>query len=234
MTSPDDQIRLQIEYYRARASEYDEWFLRRGRYDRGPEANALWFAEVATVRAALDRFSPAGDVLELACGTGLWTEPLLATAGSITAVDAAPEVLELNRRRVHSNKVRYLQADIFEWKPDQRFDAVFFGFWLSHVPPTRFESFWRTVAGSLKPGGRVFFVDSKLDPTSTARDHTPVNPGQGEALRRLNDGREFRVVKIFYVRRDLQDRLGLLGWNAAVEETPHYFIYGEGMRQSEG
>lgn len=27
----------QIAYYRARATEYDEWFYRQGRYDRGPE-----------------------------------------------------------------------------------------------------------------------------------------------------------------------------------------------------
>jgi demethylmenaquinone methyltransferase/2-methoxy-6-polyprenyl-1,4-benzoquinol methylase len=36
----------QIEYYRARAGEYDQWFLRQGRYDRGPSDNADWFREV--------------------------------------------------------------------------------------------------------------------------------------------------------------------------------------------
>jgi len=228
MDSLDELLRQQIAYYRARAPEYDEWFLRRGRYDRGPEANAQWFEEAAMVRAALDRFRPAGDVLELACGTGLWTEQLLAAARSITAVDAAPEVLEINRQRLHSKKVRYVQADLFTWRPEERFDAVFFSFWLSHVPSQRFEAFWRTAADTLKPGGRMFFVDSKFDPTSAARDHIPVDPMQGEAFRRLNDGREFRVVKIFYARDELQERLRLLGWNPTVSETPHYFIYGEG------
>lgn len=53
--SPDDAIiRQQVEYYRARAAEYDEWFLRQGRYDRGPEQRADWEREVAHVRAALD------------------------------------------------------------------------------------------------------------------------------------------------------------------------------------
>lgn len=228
MDSIQELIAEQIAYYRARAPEYDEWFLRRGRYDRGPEANAQWFEEAATVRTALDRFHPTGDVLELACGTGLWTQQILAAARSVTAVDAAPEVLELNRQRLHSKKVRYIQTDIFAWRPEERFDIVFFGFWLSHVPAQRFEAFWRTVADALKPGGRFFFVDSKFDPTSAARDHTPVDPAQGEAFRRLNDGREFRVVKIFYTRGGLQERLRLLGWNITVSETPHYFIYGEG------
>jgi demethylmenaquinone methyltransferase/2-methoxy-6-polyprenyl-1,4-benzoquinol methylase len=226
MESIDELLRQQITYYRARASEYDEWFLRQGRYDRGPEANALWFAEVTEVRAALERFPLRGNILELACGTGLWTEQLLAGADRITAVDAAPEVLELNRKRLHSPKVDYLQADLFAWQPPDRYDAVFFGFWLSHVPPQRFDSFWRMVADSLPPGGRVFFVDSKYEPTSTARDHRLGPPDAGTALRRLKDGREYQIVKIFYPKDELQQRLARLGWNATVKETPNYFLYG--------
>ena len=228
MSDPvEKMLRDQIEYYRARASEYDEWFLRQGRYDRGPEANALWFAEAAMVRGALDRFHAAGDVLELACGTGLWTEQLLPSARSLTAVDAAPEVLELNRQRLHSEKIRYLEADLFTWRPEERYDTVFFGFWLSHVPPERFDSFWHMVGESLKPGGRVFFVDSKFDPTSAARDHKPSDPDsrQGISTRRLNDGREFRIVKVFYALEELRQRLYRLGWDATLGETPHYFLY---------
>jgi hypothetical protein len=55
--------------------------------------------------------------------------------------------------------VRFIQADLFAWEPDRRYDVVFFGFWLSHVPPGRFEPFWSLVAGCLKPQGRVFFAD---------------------------------------------------------------------------
>ncbi len=61
----------QLAYYRARSGEYDEWFLREGRYDRGPEQRAEWFKEVAEVEAALHAAGPRGNVLELACGTGL-------------------------------------------------------------------------------------------------------------------------------------------------------------------
>ena len=55
----------QVAYYRARATEYDEWFLRQGRYDRGPEHRADWFGEVAVVQAALSEALPPGNVLEL-------------------------------------------------------------------------------------------------------------------------------------------------------------------------
>ncbi len=232
MNDFESLLRQQIEYYRARASEYDDWFLRRGRYDRGPQANADWFAETALVRGALEQFHPEGEILELACGTGLWTQQLLSGARRITAVDAAPEVLALNRERLNSPVVRYIQADLFTWRPEEQFDVVFFGFWLSHVPAREFEPFWRMVAGSLKPGGRMFFVDSKYEPTSTAHDHRLGDPEEGTVVRRLNDGREFRIVKNFYKPDALQRRLRALGWMTSVHDTPHYFLYGDGKPDS--
>lgn len=80
----------QRAYYRARASEYDAWFLRQGRYDRGEAHAAQWFTEVARLEHALDAFEPEGDILELACGTGWWTERLAHYGVSLTAVDASP------------------------------------------------------------------------------------------------------------------------------------------------
>lgn len=133
----------QLEYYRARAPEYDEWWFRRGRYDRGPEANERWFADQAVLEAAVAAFEPRGNVLELACGTGLWTEKLLPFASRVTVVDGSPEMLALTRRKLGSPKLRLVEADLFAWEPDDAFEVVFFSFWLSHVPPERFEAFWK-------------------------------------------------------------------------------------------
>ena len=164
-----DLLDEQIAYYSARAAEYDEWFLRQGRYDRGEEHRRAWFAEVEAVEAALREARPRGRVLELACGTGLWTRRLLEHATELTAIDASPEVLELNRERVASERVRYVQADLFRWQPRTEFDFVFFGFWLSHVPPDRFAAFWETVRAALAPGGSVFFVDNARNPAIAAQ-----------------------------------------------------------------
>src|SRR5262245_63498556 len=89
----------QLTYYRARAGEYDEWFLRTGRYDRGPAHRAEWFAEIAAVEAGLREAGPRGQALELACGTGLWTRHLVSLADRVTAIDGSPEVIALNRER---------------------------------------------------------------------------------------------------------------------------------------
>jgi len=143
----------QLAYYRARADEYDDWFLRRERHDRGPEWNRRWFSELDKIRQELGRFGPLGRVLELACGTGLWTV-LARHATSVTAVNASPEVLGINRARLREagreTAVRYVAADLFDWRPDAAYDAVFFGFWLSHVPPERFERFWDLVGSALR------------------------------------------------------------------------------------
>ena len=48
-------LQEQVDYYRARAGEYDEWFFRQGRYDRGPAHRDSWLAEVAIVEAALNK-----------------------------------------------------------------------------------------------------------------------------------------------------------------------------------
>ena len=221
----------QLAYYRARAEEYDDWFLRRRRHDRGPEWNRRWFSELEDIRQELGRFGPAGRVLELACGTGLWTVDLARHATSMTAVDASPEVLEINRARLreagHETAVRYVEADLFDWRPDAAYDAVFFGFWLSHVPPERFEAFWELVRSALWPGGRAFFVDSPGPETPDEKERRSRDPQGHTTIRRLDDGRKFRIVKVFYDPAALEARLADLGWNVSVHTTEH-LLYGYG------
>jgi len=229
--STDAILREQLEYYRARATEYDEWWLRLGRYDRGEENNAQWFAEAAEVSTALAAAGLRGRVLELACGTGIWTEQLERTAESITAVDGSSEMLAVNEARLHSPRVRYVWADLFQWGTEEKYDAIFFGFWLSHVPPERFEEFWEIVHASLAPEGRVFFVDSRREPTSTAQDHQLPAVGDPLQRRRLNDGREFQIYKVFYSADSLVRRLGGMGWTFEICETAHYFMHGSGRRK---
>ena len=121
--------------------------------------------------------------------------------------------------------VDYGVMDIFAPSVATRVDLMFFSFWLSHVPPERFDSFWRTVRSSLRPRGRVFFLDSLRDPSSTAVDHELAD-GLEVARRRLNDGREYRVVKVFYEPPDLERRLISLGWRGTVQSTGRYFLWG--------
>ena len=223
--SDEQRLRHQIEYYRARAGEYDEWFLRQGRYDRGAEHRAAWFDEVAVVERALAEEIEGRRILELACGTGLWTRHLAGADRQVVAVDASSEVIAINRARVASGAVHYVIGDIFALPLAERFDMVFFGFWLSHVPETHFSRFWQSVRRLLPPGGRVFLVDSLLEPESTARDHDRLSTS-GIVRRKLNDGRLFEVVKLFHDPADLERRLSDLGWTGWIRSSGRFFLYG--------
>ena len=227
----DDRALLdqQIDYYRARAPEYDAWWFRTGRFDRGEANNAAWHRDAALVEhevdAMLARRRPA-HVLELACGTGLFTRRLAPCAGRVTAIDAAPEVIAINRGRVGAANVDYVEADLFGFEPPARYDLVFMSFWLSHVPDERFDAFWRTVASALAEGGTAYVIDSAHEPTSTARDHPVPSRDAGVVVRKLDDGRTFRIVKVFWEPEALAARLTPLGWRAALSRTPRYFVHG--------
>jgi demethylmenaquinone methyltransferase/2-methoxy-6-polyprenyl-1,4-benzoquinol methylase len=239
--NPEDLIGEQVDYYRARAPEYDQWWLRDGMYDLGPEFNARWAEEVAVVERLVDEFAPRGDVLELAAGTGLWTQRLVRHASTLTCVDSSPETLAINRSRTADAEVSvtYVEADLFSWWPTRRYDVVFFSFWLSHVPPARFEWFWSMVDAALEPGGRVMFLDNAA-PFESIVPEFPLLQHDGQMRapwvssqvsdavneRRLEDGRTFRVVKVFYEPAELEARLQSLGWTASVATTATFFLHG--------
>ena len=215
----------QSTYYRDRAPEYDLWWRREGMYDGGEDFNRSWHAEIDELRGVLARFGPRGDVLELAAGTGGWTVELAPHADRITAVDQSPEALAINREKLAGTAadITYVEADLFEWRPDRRYDVVFFSFWLSHVPPSRFDGFWDMVGEVLAPGGRVFLIDN-LQPPSTPVERP------GVSLRRLSDGREYRIVKVYWTAEELRARLAQRGWRIDGGRTERFFTYAWGSR----
>lgn len=221
----------QQAYYNARSSEYDDWFYRRGRYDRGPEINQIWHDEAAAVRQALADFNPTGDVLELACGTGIWTQELAKYSTSLTAVDGSAEMLEINRGKLQNPAITYKQADLFKWEPDQSYDVVFFSFWLSHVPEKQFAPFWDAVKRALKPNGRVFLIDSLPKKESRSTNNSAVDANSSVQKRLLNNGSEYLIVKRYYELDKLTDQLNQLGWESSLEATPEYFFYGSATPQ---
>ena len=223
--SDDELLAEQRAFYRASAPEYDHWWQRAGRYDRGPDHTAEWERQIAELEAALTTFGATGDVLELAGGTGWWTRRLATTADSLTVVDASAETLALNRERVGRADVEYVVADLFAWEPSRAYDVVFFSFWLSHVPRERFGMFWDLVRRCLAGDGRVFLMDNRHDPGLATRDPFVVDQGRDVQLRTLTDGGQFRVVKIKYEPDELEALIEGEDWHATIDGTP-WFIYG--------
>jgi SAM-dependent methyltransferase len=203
----------QVAYYRARAPDYDDVYLGKD-WDR-----------------CIEELPIAGEVLELACGSGHWTPLLAARARSVTAIDAAPEMLALARQRAKDLPVEFIQADVFIWQPPRRYDTVFFAFWLTHVPPARFAAFWSMVGMALAPGGRVCFVDDS-DQERAGERFLSEQPTPA-VWRRLGDGSEHRIVKVYYTPGELTASLAEVGWSAEVRETSTPLLVGTAQRTSD-
>ena len=214
MGSGDDRALIdeQIAYYRERAGEYDR--------TSTPEDDPF-AADAGRIRAALRAFQPRGRVLELAAGTGQWTGLLAEHADELLATDASPEMLALNAAKVAGPSVRYGIADAFALEATHDRDVVFFGFFLSHVPPTRFEAFWGILESLLAPGGRIFFVD---EGRHFLWREDWLDEAAGVVRRPLSDGTVHRAVKVLWRPDELEQRLIALGWSASVKaEGPFYW-----------
>ena len=216
--SADDAIAVQKLYYDLRAPDY----LTIAPSDR----RSSGILEEATARALVDELRPGGDVLELACGPGAFTKELARYARSVTAVDASTEMLARNRAEVARENVQYVQADIFEWRPDRSYDLVFFAFWLSHVPPGRFDEFWHLVRLCVGNHGRAAFVDE--DDRGAGNDELHVVDGVPLARRTLGDGRQFDIVKVYWNPDQLAARVDALDWALTIRPVGDTFMFGVG------
>jgi 2-polyprenyl-3-methyl-5-hydroxy-6-metoxy-1,4-benzoquinol methylase len=208
----DEVLASQADYYRRRAGEYD----------------VTAYGDVAAAHTRIARLvaemGPSGTVLEIACGTGLWTGALAGLAETVTAIDVAAEAVAIARDRVKSDNVRFEVADVFSWKTAARFDVIFFSAWLSHVPMSRFGQFWQLLRGLLAEGGRVLFVDEHVE----GRGKETYLPGGDEIVeRQLRDGSRYRIVKNFVDPERLERRLRGLGWECRIRRDGSDWVWGE-------
>jgi SAM-dependent methyltransferase len=220
-----DADRSMIDYYEARAPEYDDWYLRRGRYARGAIHDAAWNAELDVAGRWLDGLPWSGEIVEIAAGTGWWS-PLLASRGELSLYDASPAALDRARERLVAHDLRaHLHVRDAWTEPDRAVDGLFMGFWLSHVPRERLGEFLGLARRWLKPGGRLAIIDSLPDSASGAADHAV--PVDDLATRRLADGREFTIVKVFYAPDELAAALDEAGFtDVEVTTTGRFFMLG--------
>ena len=230
-----DEAKLLAEqqrYYVERAAEYDQWWARKGRYDLGPARNQVWFDERNEVDAVFEALPWDGDVLELAGGTGNWTPMLARRARHLTVCDGSAEAMAISRQKMTAaglaERVSYQQVDLFAWEPERRWDGVFFGFWLSHVPASRLEEFMSKVHRALRPGAVVAFTDNK------GRTETPTMGisalGGDVEVRELLDGRRFHIVKRYDDPQALMALCRSVGLDVSVATTANHFMYGTGRR----
>ena len=232
-TAPPDTAldREMVAYYEARAGEYDDWYLRRGRYAHGPIHDAVWNAELDAAGSWLDALPMGGRIVELAAGTGWWS-PLLVGKGELWLSDASPAPLERARERLlaHGLRAHLHVRDAWAEPEGDPAGALFAGFWLSHVARERTADFLDLARRWLAPGGRLALIDSLPDPQSGAVDHLPATGDR--SVRRLADGRDFTIVKVFRTPDEVAAALRGAGFDeVAVTTTGRFFLLATAVRR---
>ena len=201
-------------YYAARAPWHDSYM--------GYTGNAALEALLAPIVAVVEELLSGRDVLEVACGTGNWTEVLGRRAASVLATDVNETTLRRaeakdSRARVASFQVA--DAYTLEGVPGG-FTGAFASDWWSHVPRSLLPGFLDSLHGRLEGGARVVFLDM------LPRDHPDLTPyrhdREGNAIcrRTLPDGRVFDVVKNFPSRSEALESVTGRGERAEYHEWP--------------
>ena len=182
-----------VDYYQARAPEYDAIYAK-------PERQG-------DLRQLEHNLPPAlanRKCLEIACGTGYWTQFLARSAGSLTGVDVTPATLAIAQRRCQNMRVGFVRGSAFAlpFRADA-FDGAFAGFWISHVGRSALPGFLAHLHGCLRAGARVVLLDNLYVPGNS----TPIahRDGEGNTFqdRTLADGSRTRVLKNFPTETEL-------------------------------
>jgi ubiquinone/menaquinone biosynthesis C-methylase UbiE len=163
-------------------------------------------------------------VLEIACGTGYWTQFIAEVATCVRATDLTPETLSIAKARVARPHVEFLIGDAYA--PAQssgRFDAAFAGFWFSHVPIARRDAFLSTLSAALDPGAKVVLLDNRYVAGSSSAISDRDADGNTYQLRTLADGTIHRVLKNFPSKADLLTLARRAGDDARVVEWQYYW-----------
>ncbi|QIL80051.1 class I SAM-dependent methyltransferase [Diaphorobacter sp. HDW4A] len=201
------------EYYAARAREYDTIYLKPERQD-----------DLRAMEAWLPRQIGSGSVLEIACGTGYWTQFYAPHCSQVLAIDAAIETLEIARARVPLAQVQFTVGDAYQLPTcNDHFDAAFAGFWWSHVPITRQQVFLRGLHKALKPGARVVLIDNRYVEGSSTPISDRDTDGNTYQTRLLKDGSAHRVLKNFPTERQLREAAAPHASEIEVREWPYFW-----------
>jgi len=211
------------EYYGKRASEYEEIYRR---------DDPVRQRELAVIVDAVRKHLAGKRVFEVACGTGYWTEIASEVATSIVGVDFSREMLAVARSKRYGCDVDFVVGDAY--CPSFRrgsFGAGLAGFWFSHVPRVRVDSFLSGFCSVLGSGSVVFLADNVF--VAGVGGELVEKSGEVDTfkLRRLRGGSEFLVVKNYYSREELVDLLspyarGLMSDNVWFGED-YWFVFFE-------
>lgn len=186
-----------VQYYRDRAREYEAIYHR---------DDPVRQQELADEADRLRTLAKGRRVLEFACGSGWWTRIMSETAESIVAVDLSKEMLEIAASKAFGCPVDLIESDMtLHHAPPAGFGLIALGFWFSHQPRENYDDFFEMIRRPLAPDGRIWMIDNNPFEDDPLHAHTRYDQyGNNFKKRRLNDGREYEILKNYFTEQELR------------------------------
>ena len=202
-------------YYARRAHEYERIYHK-------PERQQ----DLVHLKLLLPQLLAGHNVLEIACGTGYWTEHIAKQAASIFATDINEEVIAIAQSKEYPlDNVSFRQTDAYAPAVQQQaFDAGFAGFWWSHVPKQRLSEFLHHFHQRLAPQSLMVFLDNAYVEGSSTPLARYDDAGNSYQLRTLEDGSQHEVLKNFPNEDELKSLLKPLGEELNYQRLPYYWL----------
>ena len=188
---------LLTEYYSRRAPEYEKIWYR---------ADPIRQEEQARIASEMKRLFRNRRVLEVACGTGYWTQFIADAVERVCAMDLSRETLELARtKKLPAAKVEFREGDAYALAAvPGSFNAGLANFWFSHVPRSRLDEFLGGFHARLGRGARVFMADNVYVAGLGGELVSRHDCEDTFKLRQLADGSKHEVLKNYYDAEQLK------------------------------
>ncbi len=204
-----------IKYYAHRAAEYERI------YQRPERQNNLRKLENILSGAFRNL-----NVLEIACGTGYWTQFIAKSARKIYATDCSPEVLEIARQKDYSQcNVQFNKCDAYSLSNvTGKFTAGFCGFWWSHIPMNRLREFINIFHSKLTDHALVVLLDNKFVQGSSTPISRLDEDGNSYQVRTLDSGKSYEILKNFPSRVELKEYLKNYSNDVEYTDLDYYWL----------
>jgi SAM-dependent methyltransferase len=203
------------QYYRQRAGEYEKIYQK-------PERQK----DIDRLKSLLITILTGKNVLEIACGTGYWTQFIAENAGTICAIDCNSEVLEIARLKNYKQcKVSFLESNAYLLENIKgEFSGGFCGFWWSHIPKSKVNNFMKIFHSKLTQSAIVVMIDNKyVEGSSTPISRTD-NEGNTYQIRKLEDGTKYEVLKNFPSEQEIRTVLKYYSKNIEYIDFQYYWL----------
>jgi 2-polyprenyl-3-methyl-5-hydroxy-6-metoxy-1,4-benzoquinol methylase len=203
-----------IQYYKERAKEYEQVYLKPERQD-----------DVQSATSILQEQFLKKEVFEIACGTGFWTERIAQTATSVLATDINETVLEVARQKRYSPaQVTFERADVFNYCSERKYESLFGAFIWSHIPLQSIDRFLRILNSFTSPDGTIVLMDNNfVNGSSSPITYTNEDENTFQT-RRLEDGTTHLIMKNFPTENFLREKLADIAIDIQYIKLKYFWI----------